>query len=514
MSLIRSSVVVAAMTLVSRVAGFARDILMAAHLGAGPMADAFFVAFRFPNLFRRWFAEGAFNAAFVPLYARKREAEGDAAAARFAGETVAVLLVVVLALVIGCQIAMPLLMAGLAPGFLSEASLYARAVLLAQITMPYIVFMSLTAMFAGVLNAHDRFALAAFAPALLNLVLIAVLMAPGADPAQTALRLSFGVAAAGILQAGCVFWGIRRAGVRLALRAPRLSPDIKRLFALGGPGAIAAGATQINLVVSQIIASLQPGAIAWLQFADRLYQLPLGVVGIALGVALLPRLSQKAQAGDAAGAQATLNRALEFALALTLPAAAALLAAPEFWVDALLGRGAFGPEDVRATGQALGLFALGLPAFVLAKVFAPAYFAHEDTKGPMKVAVLAMAVNIALGAGLFFGGFGHLGLAAATSVAGWLNAGLLTWPLWRSRRWRPDARLTARAWRLALAAGVLGLGVGFGARVLAPFVERFPGGELALALALASLGLLVYGGLTLALRGASLAELKAGLRRA
>ncbi|GLK53643.1 murein biosynthesis integral membrane protein MurJ [Maricaulis virginensis] len=467
MRLLRSSAVVGALTMVSRVLGFVRDMLLAAALGTGPVSEAFVVALRFPNLFRRLFAEGAFNAAFVPLYAGKVEAEGQEEAQLFLKQVLSVLITVLAVFVVLAQVLMPWLMMAIVPGFeIGEPGRrYELAVLFTQITMPYIFLMSITAMLGGVLNSHNRFVVAAAAPVILNVVLIAVL-ATAPDTAQvTGLRLSFGVTVSGILQALFLFWGCRRLGIRFGLTLPRLTPGVKRLIALGIPGTFAAGITQINIIISQQIASLQDGAVALLYFADRLYQLPLGVIGIAMGVALLPTLSRRMRAEDHDGARNAMNRALEMSMALTVPAAIAMIVMPNFLVEGLFMRGEFSDQAARGTAFAVQAFAVGLPAFVLIKVFSPGFFAREDTKTPMRFAALSMLVNVAVGLGLFFlirnrfPEFGHVGLAAATSLAGWLNAILLMLTLRRRGGLDFDARLKSRLPRVAVAATMMGLAI-------------------------------------------------------
>lgn len=512
MKLFRASVVVGGFTLMSRVLGFVREILFAAAFGAGPFANMFLVAFRFPNLFRRWFAEGAFNSAFLPMYAEKLEGEGDEQANRFASETLSALLSVLLVFVLVAELAMPWLMRVLAPGFLANPDWFAKAVLFTQITTPYILFMSLTAMLGGVLNAHHKFAAAALAPVLLNVVFIAILLQPGSDPGHAALILSIGALVSGALQAGVGIAGLSRAGIKLHLPKPRLNADMKKLFRLGVPGAIAAGVVQINLVVSQAFASLQDGAIAWLNYADRLYQLPLGVVGVAMGVALLPSLSRMVRAGDEQQALAGQNEALLLAAAFTLPAAVALFVLPGFFVEGLFMRRAFTPEDAMATAHVLRIYALGLPAFILVKVFAPGFFARQNTKTPMIAASVSMLVNIALGATLFLL-IGYVGLAIATSIAGWVNAALLGIWLHRQDRFRPDGKLI---WRLLK---VLTASVGMGALIWSlayPVREAMtglPAQYLLAALVISVIGAGSYLLLAVLFRAISVREIRAALGR-
>jgi putative peptidoglycan lipid II flippase len=465
MRLLRSSAVVGGLTMVSRVLGFLRDVMLAAALGAGPVSEAFVVALRFPNLFRRLFAEGAFNAAFVPLYAGKVEAEGEDEARQFLRQVLSVLIVSLSIFVVLAQVFMPWLMYALVPGFGQEASSekLALAVLFTQITMPYILLMSVTAMLGGVLNSHDRFVVAAAAPVLLNLILISVLALAPPDQAEIGLRLSIGVSFSGLAQAGFLYWGCRRLGLRISLTVPKLTPSVKRLILLGIPGSFAAGITQINIIVSQMIASLQEGAVALLYFADRLYQLPLGVIGIAMGVALLPALSKRMRAGDHQGASNAMNRAIEMSMALTIPAAVALMVMPNFLVEGLFQRGEFDAVAARGTALAVQAFAVGLPAFVLIKVFSPGFFARQDTKTPMRFAGVSILVNVVAGLSLFFfisqrdPTLGHVGLAAATSLAGWINAGLLMVALQRRGGLDFDARLKGKIPRILAAAFLMGL---------------------------------------------------------
>lgn len=428
MRLYRSFVTVSGMTMISRVLGFARDILIAAVLGTGWVADAFFVAFRFPNLFRRLFAEGAFNSAFIPLFAKRLEGEGREAARQFAEEALAGLLFALLLTTAIAEIAMPWLMYVIAPGFSDTPEKFDLAVLLTRIGFPYLLCMSLVALLSGVLNAMGRFAIAAAAPIILNVVLIAVMTAAiwlglGNQPAA-GIVLAWGVAAAGLAQVLVLAFSARNLKMELRLRRPRLTPGLRRLLQLGIPGVIAGGITQINILIGTIIASLQEGAVSFLYYADRIYQLPLGAVGIAIGVVLLPDLSRKLRAGDYEAVMVSQNRSLEFSLLLTLPAAVALFAVPAPIIQVLFERGVFSAADTTATAAALAAFALGLPAFVLIKVFSPVFFAHEDTKTPMLYAGTGMVVNVAGSLALFFL-MGHVGIAAATSAAGWINAGLL-----------------------------------------------------------------------------------------
>ena len=466
MKLYRAFATVGGLTMVSRIFGFARDMLIAAVLGTGPVADAFFVAFRFPNLFRRLFGEGAFNSAFVPLFAKHLEGEGQTTARRFAEEALAGLLFVLLLFTALAEIAMPWLMYVLAPGFSTTPDKFDLAVLLTRIAFPYLLCMSLVALLSGVLNSLGRFTMAAAAPILLNIVLIgAMLLAAGLGLSNTpnsGIILAWGVAVAGFIQLAALWLAVRRAGLTLGLRLPTWNADLKRLVRLGVPGVVSGGVTQLNIVVGTIIASLQAGAVSYLYYADRLYQLPLGIVGVAVGVVLLPDLARHLRAGDMRSVLDNQNRSIEFALVLTLPAAAALAVAAEPIIRVLFERGAFTVADTRSTAAALAAFAVGLPSFVLIKVLQPAYFAREDTRTPMRYAIWNMVVNVAGSLGLFFlfqrmGLMPHVGIALATSLSGWINAYLLWSELQRRGHFAADERLRRNI--LPMVLSCLGVGV-------------------------------------------------------
>jgi len=464
MSLVRNTAVQASLTFASRILGFARDIILAAKIGAGPVGDAWATAQQFPNLFRRIFAEGAFASAFVPTYARTLEAEGPDAAHAVAEDALKVLFAATAALTILAQIFMPWVLLVIHGGQADDPQHYNLAVLLTRITMPYLSFMAIAALLSGVLNSLERFILSAGAPTLLNISLIPAGLL-GTTPEITTLYAAIAFFIAGLLQAGVLWWGATRQNVKLSLIGwPRLTPAVKKVLKLAVPGTIAASGTQINIIVSQSLASFEVGAKSWLYAADRLYQLPLGLVGVAVGVAILPRLSRAARAGDTAAGARTMDEGLGLAMALTFPAAAGLMIAPVYLIDAFFVRGAFLASDAAAAGAALFHFAWGVPAFVLIKVLAPPFFAREDTKTPMRFALVSVALNTLLGAGLFFwlkqsGADGFPGLAIATSTAAWVNAGLLALTLKQRGWYRPGARLAAGLTRAALATTILSAGI-------------------------------------------------------
>ncbi len=517
MSLVRNFATVGGATLMSRLLGFVRDVLLAAVVGAGPVADAFVVAFRLPNLFRRLFAEGAFNSAFIPLFGRAVEEEGDEGAKRFAGEIAAALLFCLLALTALAQIFMPFVVWALAPGYLEDPDKYELTVLMSRIAFPYLIFMSLLAFVGGILNTYQRFAAAAFAPVMLNVVMSLVLggvLLVGVDDNTTlGIILTVGITVGGVVQLMVVIIDLKRLGFRIPVFRPRFTKSARRLLALGIPGVIAGGVTQINIAVGQIIASMQEGANALLYFADRLYQLPLGVIGIAIGVVLLPSLTRQLRAGETAAYQHSLNRALEFSLVLTLPAAVALAVVPHEIVSVLFQRMRFDADAVDGTAAALTAFAFGLPAFVLNKVFSPGYFAREDTKTPMKFAAVGMVVNVGLSIALF-PWLMHVGIALATTLAGWVNTGLLIVVLWKRGHFAPDVTLLRRLVLVLAASLLMGVAVHFAAVLLAPYLSD--GWLLVRAASLALLvliGIVAFALMTQLSGGADLLSMMKALRR-
>ncbi len=517
MSLARNTAVIGGLTLVSRVLGFARDLIMAAALGAGPIADAFFAALRFPNLFRRLFAEGAFSQAFVPVYSKTLAAEGQEAADRLASEALSVLLVITGLLSALAVLAMPWINRVLFVGYVDDPDTFNLATTLTQITMPYLVCMTAATLFSGVLNARGKFFVAAAAPILLNLCLLLAVF-PFRDDARTAsYAAAIAVSVSGVLQALWVWFGAARAGAHAGIRAPRITAGVKRLVALAVPGALAGGALQINVLVSQALASFEEGAITYLNVADRLYQLPLGLIGIAVGVAMLPRLSRLVQEGDGPGARGALDEAVALSMAFTLPAAAALLAIPSFLIEGMFSRGAFTAEDAANVGAALFHYGWGVPAFVLAKIYAPAFFAREDTQAPMRFAITSMIVNVVLGAALFFGlrqlgVHGFPGLAIATSVAAWINVLLMIRALMKSDAYRPTPQGMGRLFRILLASAIL-FAVMWSAQANRAYLEAQLGSkELLIAIVILGGGTF-YFVLAFLVRAVTFSEVRAAFRR-
>ena len=518
MSLVKKFATVASGTLMSRLLGFAREMLMAAALGTGPVAGAFYAAFQFPNTFRRLFAEGAFNTAFVPLFAKEIEAGGIDGARRFSQEVFGVLFSVLTVLTILMELAMPLLVRTIiAPGFAGDPEKYDLTVALATIMFPYLMCMSLAAMMAGMLNSLRRYFAAAVAPVFLNVILIAVLVHAwytGADALAIGYAMAWGVMAAGLVQLAIVWIAARHAGISIGFRRPRMTQNVKRLLWLALPAAVTGGITQINTLIGTAIASGQDKAVPALAQADRFYQLPLGVVGIAVAIVLLPELARALKADDGVEAASLQNRSVEFVLFLTLPATAALLVISEPIVRVLYERGAFTSSDTLLVSSILAIFGLGLPAFVLIKAFTPGYFAREDTRTPMVFAAISVAINIAIALALF-PRTGAPGIAVASVVAGWVNALMLLVVLVRRGHWGHDASLTRRIPRLVLSAALMGAMLHGGAILLAPsLASSAPLWSQAGALALlCGAGAFVYFTLAFLTGGADTGMIRRNIRR-
>jgi putative peptidoglycan lipid II flippase len=513
MALIRSIATVGGYTMASRVLGFVRDVLIARVLGTGEMADAFFVAQRLPNLFRSLFAEGAFNAAFVPLFNRELAEGGPAAAKRFAEQAMSVLLSVLLVFTIAAQIFMPWVMHVIAPGFTGRPAEFAMAVQFTQVTFPYLLFMSLTALQGGVLNSLNRFAHAAAAPIMLNVTMILALVLVAPATGLTGLALSWAMAIAGIIQFLWMVIACHRAGMALWLPWPRLTPGVKRLLKLMLPGIMGSSVMQVNLLVGTMIATNQPAAVSYLYYADRIYQLPLAVIGSAVGVVLLPELARALRTKGEAAAASIQNRSIEYALLLTLPATVALIAIPDPIVNVLYLRGAFGMTAAVATSWALVCYTLGLPAYVLAKALTPGFFAREDTRTPFRLAMISLGSNIVLSITLFQF-LNYVGIALATALASWLNVAMLSWMLHRRGHLHIDPQLARNLPKALFCSLVMGVALRAGAWALEP---AFAGSLLAKTAALTLLvagGLAVFFGLALATGAVSAGELKRMLKRA
>lgn len=423
MSLFRSSAIVAAMTMLSRVFGFIRDVMIAFYLGAGMHTDAFFVAFKLPNFMRRLFAEGAFNSAFLPIFAGMLKTEGEDKAKHFASEAFSCLLAVLLVVVALVIVFMPHIMWLLAPGFEENPEKFSLTVELTRISFPYLIFISLVCLMGGVLNSFGRFAAVAATPIVLNvcMILFAVFLS---DTLGAAQALTYSLIVSGIAQFLWLSFFCMRIGAMPKLRRPRLSPQVRRLFVVMGPAALGAGVVQINSMIDMMIASLFEDAVSFLYYAERVYELPLGVIGIAVATALLPALSKHIRSGDTAQALHDTNQAIMLVMFFGLPATGALITIAEPIVRVLFEHGQFNAADRDAVFPTLIAFSAGLPSFLLIKIFAASFFAAQDTKTPVIVATIAIIINIA-GNLILMQFYAHVGLAMATSIAGWVNALML-----------------------------------------------------------------------------------------
>ena len=518
MKFAKDAFTVGGMTMLSRVLGFVRDMLLAAVLGTGPIAEAFFVAFRIPNLFRRIFAEGAFNSAFIPLYNKKLEEHGEQAATKFASEAMSGLVLVLLLLTAIFEIFMPFMLGGIAWGFKGDTDKYALAVELTRIMFPYLIFLSVMALIAGVLNSFKKFAIAALAPVLLNIVLVSclsVLIFINFDKQADISRvLSYAVTFAGFVQVAALWYYCKKQGHLPWFVKPTFNADMKALVKLGVPGIIAGGITQINIVIGTGIASAYAGAVSYLYYADRLYQLPLGVVGVAVAVVLLPSLTRAFTANNQSEANDLQNRALEFSMMLTIPAMVAFLFIADPVVSVLFERGRFDGDATAQTAIVLRAFALGLPAFVAVKVFSPGYFANHDTKTPMYYGIISIVTNTIL-AIIFAQYWQHVGIAFATSIAAWLNVIMLATTLYMRGKFKLDAKSAKTLPMICVASVLMGACVYYTSAYIAPWLtpdnnDLLRGGLMFLIVAE---GAVVYG-LFLHLTGAlTFSEMKGFVKR-
>ena len=519
MSLAKSISTVGGFTLVSRVFGLIRDLATARYLGAGMAADAFVIAFKLPNFFRRLFAEGAFAVGFVPLFARALgkdiTPESRAAAEAFAGRVLSWLLPVLLIFLIIMEVGMMPLMLGLTGGFDGNETKFNFVIELGRYTFPYLVLISLVSFFGGMLNAYGRYSAAAFAPVLLNITMIAALFFFGENDMSAARALAIGVSAAGVAQLILLYVSARRAGIRLKLPRPRLSDDVKELLIIIGPAAVGAGIMQINLLIDVILAArfLPEGSVTWLFYADRLNQLPLGAIGIAVGTVLLPSISRLLASDDQKGANLQQNKALEFSLFLTLPAAVALAVIAAPILATLFERGQFLAGDTSATAAALTVYALGLPAYVIAKTLTPGYFARKDTKTPVRYAIVALVINTVLNI-ILIQYFAHVGLAAATAIAAWVNAGMLFMGLKKRGHLTLLSGTKIKIVKYTLASALMGAAVYAASNQLAQYFSEDGWVRITTLTSLVALGGFCYLICIFAVRAITVAEIKAFLGRA
>ena len=499
--MLKGILTVGGLTLVSRVTGFLRDIMLAAILGAGPIADAFFIALRLPNHFRAIFAEGAFNAAFIPAYSRVRHERGAEPARLFADRVFTMLFVVEAALLVVALMFTPAVISLLAPGFSADPERFATAVSLTRITFPYLLFVSLVTLYGGILNALHRFASPAAAPILLNLSMMATLALAAFFP-SAGYAAAWGVFIAGCLEAALVAADLGHRDGLPRFAALRVDEDVRRFFKALGPAVIGSAGSQIALFADTIIASfLAAGAVSALYYADRLNQLPIGVIGIAVGTVLLPAMSHRLAVGDEEGARRAQDRAIEFTLLLAVPCVAAFATVPDLIMLALFSRGAFTAADAAAAGATLAAYSVGLLPFVLLRSVSTTFLARGDTATPVKALLISVVVNVALKI-LLMDRYAQVGLAFATSVGVWINFGLLVWFAMRAKLMRIDDRLRLSAAKLAAAGVLLGAALFASAAPVVGFCKSFGSLRFVAALALLmAIGVVIYGGAVAAMFG-------------
>jgi putative peptidoglycan lipid II flippase len=511
MNLIKAMGTIGGLTMVSRVAGFAREMLMSRIMGASGAADAFFVAFRLPNTFRRLFGEGAFSAGFVPLFSQRYHGpEGAAEAKKFSEEVLAVFVPTLILFTLLFEIIMPLFVAAIS-GYGGEK--LALATFLTRITFPYLILISLVSLFSGILNSLTRFAAAAFAPALLNVAMLIALVVVPEGGAMTATALAIGVTLGGVIQLALLIIACRRAGVSLRLRRPRMTPGVRQFVRVVIPATLGAGVYQISAFIDTFfLARIGTGALSWFNYADRLNQLPLGVIGAALGTAILPQVSRHIGAGEPGKAARVQGEAAELAMLLCLPAALALCVAAQPLIAAIFQGGEFKPEDVRLTALVLSIIVLGLPAYVLVKVLTPGFYSRQDTATPVKTAAVVLLANVALNFALI-PPFGIGGLAAAIAIASWLNCIILYVILHRRGHFRVEAWLASRVFRqliagAAMVAVLLALRYALGSWFTGSVIQRMAGVAV-----IVGAGLAVYFPLVWMIGGVDKDAFKALLRR-
>lgn len=491
MSLFKSVATFGGLTLVSRITGFLRDMVLANFLGAGAMADAFVVAFKLPNLFRSLFAEGAFTSAFVPLFSQKLVADGKKKSIFFAAQAIAVLTLIVGLIVILFELLMPYVVTVLAPGFHSDAGKIELATQLCRITFPFLLLISIVSFQGGILNSFEKFAAPAAAPIILNLTMIfsAFVLVPFMPSAAHGIAL--GITIAGVLEILWLAYFLRRIDVKihpyLHIAKIMRNPEIKTLFKRIAPGVVGAGIYQINMAVDTILVSLVgTGAISWLYYANRLQQLPLGVVGAAISVALLPILSKALKAGNVEQAHQTQDKAVEYGLLLSFPAAVLLIVLAEPIVQLLFRHGKFLQTDALQTAYAVMAYAVGLPCYVLAKALMPNFFARGDTVTPVKYSAVVFATNFIFNV-LLMQWLGHIGIAIATTIAAFVSLGQYIHGLKKRGYWQFSPALLKQAAKIIFISLIMGVAVCF----LQHYISVFSlfGGKIDLFIRLGVLGI-------------------------
>jgi putative peptidoglycan lipid II flippase len=484
--LIRNFSIVGAWTLASRILGFVRDMLIANFLGSGPVAEAFMIAFSLPNMFRRLFAEGAFNTAFIPMLSKR--ISNRRMAEVFASDALSFLVASILLTTAVAEIFMPFFVFSIASGF-SEDNRFNIAVNFSRVMFPYIFLISFSAFLGGILNTLNKFSITAAAPLFLNIFFILALLIAHFFELDYGWAITIAVPIAGVCQLLFIWKYLIKENFQLKLKFPSINPEIRSLIKIAVPAALAGGVIQINLVVGRQVASHFDGAIAWLNYADRLYQLPLGVVGISIGIVLLPNLSKLTSQKEKNKRLNTINRSTEIALALTLPATCALLVMPFPLIVVLFERGAFSASDSLYTSRALFVYAIGLPAFVLQKIFSTIYFANGDTKSPFRFAIIGMLTNLILAIGLAVP-FGYLASAIATSTSGWVIT-ILLWSRLKVFDVKFDSDFKQNFCKILVATLGLGIFLGLSVNLLPNYLLATPTKYIIMALIVIS-GTILY----------------------
>ncbi len=513
MNLYRAMGSIGGLTMVSRVFGFAREMLMSRIMGASGAADAFLVAFRLPNTFRRLFGEGAFSAGFVPLFSQRFHGPGGMEdAKRFSEEVLAVFLPTLFAFTLLFELAMPLFVSAIASGYNDEPAKFALTVFLTRITFPYLLLISLVSLFSGILNSLTKFAAAAFAPALLNLSMLAALLLVPVGGTRTGTALAIGVTVGGVVQLILLWNSARRAGISLKLRKPVITPSVKQFFVVVIPATLGAGVYQISQLIDTFFATRLPtGSLSYLNYSDRINQLPLSVIGTALGTAILPQISRFIGKGEPDEAAKVQGQAVELSMLLCLPAAIALGVVAGPLVSAMFQGGRFTATDALITGNTLAIIVAGLPAYVLVKVITPGFYARGDTRTPVKTAGVVLLANLVLNFALIpF--FGIYGLAAAIAICSWLNAVMLYVILARRGHFSIPPALWGRIARQVAAGLVMAVALWFVRGALAGFFSGSTGQRLIAVGALVGVGMVVYFGVAWAIGAINKDEL-ALLRR-
>ena len=509
MNLLKATGTIGGLTLVSRIAGFAREMVMARVLGAGFYTDAFLVAFRLPNTFRRLFGEGAFSAGFVPLYSQRLQSGGDEEARHFSEEVLAVFLPTLVIFTAIFEIIMPAFVAL----FHYSGEELAFVSFLTRITFPYLFLISLVSLFSGILNSLARFTAAAFAPALLNIAMLIALVFFNQGGAITATALAGAVTAGGVLQLGLLMYAAKRAGIVLKVRRPRLTAGVRQFIRVVIPATLGAGVYQMSILIDTFfLTRIGTGAVSHFNYADRLNQLPLGVIGAALGTAILPTVSRFVDKNEPEQAARVQGQAAELAMLLCLPAAIALAVSALPLISAIFESGRFSAEDARSTALCLSLIALGLPAYVLVKVLTPGFYARRDTATPVKIAVVVLIANVILNF-LLIPPFGLGGLAAAVAISSWLNCFILYGILHARGFFRIEGWLASRLIRQMVAAAAMAAAL-YGISMAIPqWFTGSTGHRLVGVAALVGGGMAVYFPAVWFLGGTDREELKSLFRR-